>query len=133
MNPFLSVTRVGRQTQTALGRDIAAHVVKMLADYEKALQFVRFGADVSDELKSILAIGEALWRVFEQTSHEIFPTDLQYLLIAHAYSGTWDVSEKQSLVDRYMKTKTFQTEVAGLITKSKTLLELMAQVKVGKK
>ena len=46
INPFVSVTRVGYQTQSHLRRELGREVVKRLNDFEKTQSFVRFGAEL---------------------------------------------------------------------------------------
>jgi len=128
INPFLSVTRIGKQTQTPLGRDIAQSVLKTLSAYEKALGFVRFGADVSAELKQVLAIGEALWNVFEQKKEELFPMPLQYVLIAHAYTGTWTEEVEDDLYKKYQSDTHVRKTVDDAVGSSKTLEELKGKI-----
>jgi len=129
INPFVSVTRVGRQTQTPLGRDIAGMIVKMLSGYEKALSFVRFGADVSEELKRTLSVGEALWQVFSQTPGELLPKSLQYGLIASAYGERWGKATKNLLVNSYYSDPKYQKKIVDAVSQSKTFLELVEKIK----
>jgi len=129
VNPFLSVTRVGRQTQTPLGRDISGSVVKMLSGYEKALGFVRFGADVSEELKKTLATGEALWQVFSQGTGDIIPKPLQYGLIARAYSGQWEKTTKETMIKAYHTKADVRKKIETAVGESKTLEELVGKLK----
>jgi F-type H+-transporting ATPase subunit alpha len=128
INPFLSVTRVGRQTQTSLGRDIGGTVVKTLTGYERALGFVRFGADVSEDLKQILTIGEALWEVLSQGTGDILPKSLQYVLIAYAFSGIWDEKTKSRISQKYMSDALYQKRIESILKNHKTLEQFAKEI-----
>jgi len=129
VNPFLSVTRVGRQTQTPLGRDIAGSVVKMLSEYEKALSFVRFGADVSDELKRTLSIGEALWHVCIQAPGNGMERPLQYALIAYAHTPGWEWTQAGAVSESYAAGPAVRKKIQAAVSGSTTLEELREKLK----
>src|SRR3989338_6425039 len=58
VNPFLSVTRVGHQTQTPLQRDVSRELSSFLVSYERMKQFMHFGAEVGEAAKNVLNLGE---------------------------------------------------------------------------
>ena len=66
INPFLSVTRVGRQTQSQQQRQLATEIVVALSAYEKTQAFVRFGAELGEAARQVLATGERIRKFLSQ-------------------------------------------------------------------
>ena len=66
INPFLSVTRVGRQTQSQPQRQLATEMIAALANYERTQAFVRFGAELGESARQVLARGERILKFFSQ-------------------------------------------------------------------
>lgn len=89
INPFLSVTRVGRQTQSQIGRDINRELTSLLSLYEKSQGFAHFGAGLSEGMKLTLSTGESIYNFFNQSSDEIVPVNVQLVLLAMLWGGTW--------------------------------------------
>ena len=78
----LSVTRVGKQTQTALQREINQELMTFITHYEKLQNISYFGTELSQKVKDQLKKGEILFRLFNQHYTSILPLDLQLLLFA---------------------------------------------------
>lgn len=86
INPFLSVTRVGRQTQSALKRDINREILSFLTISEKMQNFSHFGAELTEASKVTLAVGEKVIKFLDQGPSITMPINLQILL----FSLLWD-------------------------------------------
>ena len=82
VNPFLSVTRVGKQTQSNLKRDINRELLSFLTIYEKLQNFSHFGAELNESIKITLAFGDKLIKFFDQSVSTIIPINLQIVLFA---------------------------------------------------
>lgn len=78
----LSVTRVGRQTQSALQREINQELMTFITHYERLQNISYFGTELSQKVKDQLKKGETLFRLFNQQYSVILPLDLQLLLFA---------------------------------------------------
>lgn len=78
---FLSVTRVGRQTQSTLAKDINQKITAFLAEYESLQNLAHFGAELSSELQNKLKKGSRLSEVFEQDFNTALDTITQLVLI----------------------------------------------------
>ena len=65
INPFLSVTRVGRQTQTNLRREINREIISFLNLYEKMQSYIHFGAELNENIKSTLSTGAKIIQFFQ--------------------------------------------------------------------
>lgn len=68
VNIFLSVTRVGRQTQPEELKSISSDILKILKKKESLERFLKFGPEVTDEVKKVIAKGDAIWEFFNQDS-----------------------------------------------------------------
>ncbi len=86
INVMLSVTRVGRQTQSPLLQDINHQVTAFLSEYDSLKNLAHFGAELSDTVKTKIIKGERLETVFEQNLETVLPTAVQTVLTAVAFS-----------------------------------------------
>ena len=86
INPFLSVTRVGRQTQSTLKRDINREILSFLTISQKMQNFTHFGAEVTESTKVTLAVAEKVIQFLDQAVTITMPINLQILL----FSMLWD-------------------------------------------
>lgn len=89
INPFLSVTRVGRQTQTDLNRTISRELTSFLTLHERMENFSHFGAEASYSIKETLATGEQINEYFNQTSEVVIEPDLQIFVFTLLWYGVW--------------------------------------------
>lgn len=90
INSFLSVTRVGRQTQSKLLRDINSQITLFLKKYEDAKRFLRFGPELTPDISETLRLGKGLEKLFNQTSYQPINISEQILLVALLYLKVWD-------------------------------------------
>jgi F-type H+-transporting ATPase subunit alpha len=110
VNIPLSVTRVGRQTQSELSRNITSTVSAFLTGYEKVLNLSHFGAELSDEVKGTLATGQAIYTFFNQHFDVSIPLAIQSVIFALLWLGLMDTtseglsSAKKKLVEAYGNT-----------------------------
>ncbi|OGK47643.1 hypothetical protein A2963_02755 [Candidatus Roizmanbacteria bacterium RIFCSPLOWO2_01_FULL_40_13] len=81
INVSLSVTRVGRQTQTPLKLEINHEITAFLAQYEKMQTFSHFGAELSDKVVTILKTGQKLQVFFNQHYKIIVPEEVEIVLL----------------------------------------------------
>ncbi|OGK25200.1 hypothetical protein A3A46_01750 [Candidatus Roizmanbacteria bacterium RIFCSPLOWO2_01_FULL_37_13] len=88
INVSLSVTRVGRQTQTPLKREINREITAFLTNYEKMLTYSHFGAELSDKVKTILKTGQKLQIFFDQHYKLIVPEEVQIILLSLIWLNT---------------------------------------------
>ena len=79
INIPLSVTRVGRQTQSKLLRSISVEVLSILSQFTKIQSMSHLGSELSGESVRILQKGAALQLMIRQ-ERTIIPRDVQVLL-----------------------------------------------------
>ncbi|OQY68557.1 hypothetical protein B6D29_00690 [Microgenomates bacterium UTCPR1] len=116
INLMLSVTRVGRQTQSKLLQEINNKITAFLSDYESVKNLTHFGAELSPEVKDSIERGRRLERVLEQRYDEVIDLKSQILLLTVAFGKEffqWDVDEvrlkifKEELDDSILEVNSF--------------------------
>ena len=123
IDPFLSVTRVGRQTQSPLQKDISSRLLTMLSDYEKTIRFVKFGTELGENSRAVLDMGEKIWQFFDQPINEIVPRPLAMVLFAMLISGNFNPKNTQKAIETYDKDK-----VKKLLEGCETLDQLINKI-----
>jgi len=137
VNPFLSVTRVGRQAQSKLKGSIGRELTSFLNLYEKMQSFVHFGAELNETTKATLATGKDILQFFDQNVNTLLPGNVQILI----FSLLWGqmvkndkldkiMAEKQKISDLYEKDKTFRKKIDSLVENSQTLNDLLQRIKL---
>lgn len=134
INLSLSVTRVGRQTQSNLGREINRKLTAFLSTYEGMQNFSHFGAELSEKTKGILRTGDKIYKFFDQYYSLIIPLEVQLVLFALIWSKALDQEPdekvdylRQRFVDAWSKseeTKKLFAEIAN----ANTLYDLLNNV-----
>ncbi len=87
---FLSVTRVGKQTQTKLTREITGNALKLLKVYNDTLAYQHFGAELSTDVKKLIDKGEKIYKFFEQSTDVSVPPQLQALFLTLLIEGNFN-------------------------------------------
>lgn len=136
VNPFLSVTRVGLQAQTGLMRDVSRQVSSFLVHYEQIKQYSHFGAEVSQEVRDSIRLGEQLLTFFQQLPDQIVPMNLTIFVVAILWSRIWTDGDTAalkttlaSILSRYEKEAAFSQVINTLVSQAKTFTELMINAK----
>lgn len=136
VNPFLSVTRVGRQTQTNLRRAINRELLSFLTLHEKMQNFIHFGAELNISVRNTLAMGDKVIGFFEQQSNSIIPVDLQMFLFSLIWIDTWNGRSQQVMkhdlrliMESYLKNNPVRESVKNLIEKSQSFNDLLNGVR----
>ena len=125
VNPFLSVTRVGRQAQTPLLRDLSRTLTSFLVHHEKLKQFMHFGAELSEETRRNIDLGERIIALFDQPPNIYVPLNLSLVLFSCIWVGFW---KEKSIVDmknevkkvfqKYISDKNFRQRLDSIIGQS---------------
>lgn len=90
INLSLSVTRVGRQTQSVLKKEINRELTAFLELYEKMENFSHFGAELSEKIKGILRTGQKIYRFFTQNYMLVIPEEIQLIIFSLIWSKALD-------------------------------------------
>lgn len=80
LNIGLSVTRVGGVGHNKRQHEIAARVLKTLSSYRQALEYSRFGSELSAESKKDLVTGKRIFDLLGQSPTETFTLMAQQLM-----------------------------------------------------
>lgn len=134
INIGLSVTRVGRQTQSKLLQEINRELTAFLANYEKMQELTHFGAEMNDSAKAVLKKGEVVYNFFESDYLYSVPLPVQLLLFSLIWSDLVDLntvlSYQNNLIKSYQDTRCRQ--LIDKILQVEDLDSLMASIKKNK-
>ncbi len=135
VNPFLSVTRVGFQTQTGLIQDVSRKLAAFLVKLEKLRQFLHFGAELSESTLKSIATGDRLIAFFNQPTEVVVPLNVSVFVVAAIMGGVWrdiEIPKMKNVIDvfrnSYTKRDVFRLDVDNLVAKSKTLDGLILNI-----
>lgn len=135
VNPFLSVTRVGHQTQAPLAREISREISSLLIEHKQAEDFSHFGSEASENVKQTLAKGNILYALFDQQPGTIVPMWLSYFLLAHLIAGSLKGLEPGSIkkivlreVEKYISDKNYREQIITLMSKKANLKEYFSEI-----
>ncbi len=136
INPFLSVTRVGRQTQTPLNRQFGRELMSFFTYYQKLASYVQFGAELTDEVKAALTKGERLIKFFDQKEAVLIPNSIAVFLLGCLWLNFWpdkkpaDLKKKlDEAINKYQQNKRFKKQVDEIVENSKDLKNLLGNIK----
>jgi proton translocating ATP synthase F1 alpha subunit len=135
VNYFLSVTRVGRQTQTPLRWAISRELLSFLSLYEKVQRFVQFGAELNEGTQSTLIMGERIEASFNQDIEDTMPISLQIVIIALIWLGIWNKEPIASLkvntkkmMNLYQNDSSYAGLVDSLVYNAHSMNELLLSI-----
>ncbi|HVF69457.1 MAG TPA: hypothetical protein VNA13_02725 [Xanthomonadales bacterium] len=87
INTPLSVTRVGKQTQDKIMKDINREVGSLFSVYEKVENLSHFGSELSESVKNTLVLGEKIQFFFNQPEGITFPKEVYLVLFCLVWLG----------------------------------------------
>lgn len=119
-----SVTRVGRQAQTITQKQLSMRVRLLLGRYRQQRDYAEFSAQLSEETRAALHIGELLQIALRQEPTETIPYDVQVPLIALAL--TTFLQERDA--DFFQAHK---TQIIEALETKEELQDLRAAVRTG--
>lgn len=135
VNYFLSVTRVGRQTQSKIRWSLNRELNTLLILYEKAQNFAHFGGELNSGIKSTLNTGSRILKFFNQPPGKILQINVQILLFCLIWVGiiNEDDLEKllkitESAIQLYDKDAKFKENVDGVIESSSDFNNLLGRI-----
>lgn len=136
VNPFLSVTRVGFQTQTGVLRDVSRKLSAFLVELEKLRQFLHFGAELSEDTLKNIAIGDRLIAFFNQPTDIVVPLNVSIFVVAAIMGGVWkdiEVIKMKNTIDyfrnTYLQNESYRINVDHIISSSETLEQLILNIR----
>lgn len=82
INIPLSVTRVGKQTQNQIEKDINRELGSLFAIYERVENLSHFGSEMTESVKSIFATGDKVYTFFNQPSGTIINKEVSLIIFS---------------------------------------------------
>lgn len=140
VNYFLSVTRVGRQTQSVIRWGINRELNSFLGLYEKTKRFVHFGAELNEGIKSTLNMGSRILCFFNQGMSEVLDNNLQMFLFCMIWVGTWNTVSNEEMMKaldvlkyRYENDNSYKQKVLELISSSSDFNNMLGKISMSNK
>ena len=135
IDPLLSVTRVGHQTQSKLVNSVSREVARLLVQFERTEALVHFGGQLSETAQATLTIGRQLTDFFNQKTGESTPVTVSLVLVIALLSGWWtdaDTDKINSLIssatDHYNQDQKYRQKMNEILTNSKTIEEAKGKI-----
>ncbi len=139
INPFLSVTRVGHQTQTKLKREISRELISFLTISEKLSSYTHFGAELNIATKQILEMRERIVVFMDQLQSDSIPSNIQIIIFLLIWTNIWTTKERdvqkkdsQKLVEAYEKNTEFKKTIDAMIDKAGSFNALIKDVRINR-
>lgn len=135
VNYFLSVTRVGRQTQSTIRWGINRELNTFLGFLDKTESFVHFGAELNEGITTLLSMGEKINSFFNQHMNVVLPINLQVILFSMIWVGTWQTTDKgtmnsdiQQIMNKYERDETYRNYLLGIINEANDFNDLLGKI-----
>ncbi len=135
INPSLSVSRVGRQTQSGLKRSINREAISFLTLRERIEKFSHFGTEATSNIKGILTTGDRVLTFFDQEAELVYHTSLQLFIFGVLWYGFWNTKsliemkeDIHKVLEAYMHNQVFHDTVDSMIAKANSLNELLTMI-----
>jgi F-type H+-transporting ATPase subunit alpha len=135
INTFLSVTRVGRQTQTKLRWGVNRELTTFLTLLEKTKKFSHFGGELNEGIRATLEMGERINNFFTQAMGITLSLNAQIVFYALIWVGTFNNYSKEQLKklmmrmeSLYQSDKEFRAQVDGIIEASSEFNKLLGEI-----
>jgi len=123
INVFLSVTRVGKQTQSRLMQELNSEVLKILKKRHDAERYLRFGTEMTEKVVKLVRRGDKLWQFFNQSGgcieSNLYPISLSLVLVGLILMDKFDGTGGEEWIKKYEKDNEFQNMIDSVVTKAK--------------
>lgn len=136
INPFLSVTRVGRQTQSDSKRSISRELLTFLTLYDKMQNFVHFGSELTESVKVIIETGNKILQLFDQELDRVIPANVQPIILSFLWGEDLRKMEiaklsylRERIAEMYQKDPNYKQLVDDIVSKSNSFNEILSHVK----
>jgi F-type H+/Na+-transporting ATPase subunit alpha len=136
VNPFLSVTRVGHQTQTALLKSLSREISSFMAYYDRLQQLLHFGGELTPKVRQDLNRGDLLVRYFNQLPEQTIPLHVNAVYLASLFADFWGAHDADWLKHRvhevgkqYLEDRRAKDYIDAFLLGSETFNHLVDHVK----
>lgn len=134
INSFLSVSRVGRQTQTPLRLSLHRELVSFLSLHQRLESFSHFSAEAGAGVKRTMEVAERIFAFFTQNASDVKALDLQLIIFSLLWMDYWqDIAVMQRDIAQinqvYASSIEAQALVKDIVTRSPNLNDMLLDVK----
>jgi F-type H+/Na+-transporting ATPase subunit alpha len=134
INPFVSVSRVGRQTQTPLRLTLSRELLSFLTLHRRLESFSHFSAEAGAGVKRTLRVADRITAFFTQGANEVKNLDLQIVIFSFLWTDYWQEvtkMEKDIITMNQMYENSIQAQslVKNLITSASSFNELLLSIR----
>lgn len=136
VSPYLSVTRVGHQAQTPLQRDLSKQLNSFLVSYDRMKQFMHFGAEAGETVRSVLNLGARLDILFNQPVNLTVPINVNIVILGGFWAGIWNETETgnlkkemEQIILNYKTNSGYRKQIDSIITTSKQFSDLVNAIR----
>jgi len=135
INTFLSVTRVGRQTQDRLRWGVNRELTTFLTLLEKTKKFSHFGGELNEGIRATLEMGERINAFFTQAMGKTIALNVQIVYYAMVWVGTFNNYNKEQIKttmikmdNLYHSDKNFRAQIDGIISSSQEFNQMLGNI-----
>mgnify|MGYP001579531491 CR=1 FL=1 len=132
VNPFLSVTRVGKQVQGSLRRDINRELSSFFTYAQRLRNFTHFGEEATQTVRSVLDMELRINEFLTQSAQLIIPRAFQVFIIGLIWQNRWkdvrpDIMKKEiiKLLKIYQDDAIARESIDKLVEESETLNDFL--------
>lgn len=134
INPFLSVSRVGRQTQTPLRLSLHRELISFLTLHQRLENFSHFSAEAGAGIKKTMAVADRIFGFFNQAAQEVKSLDLQIVLFGLIWIEYWQdraAMERDiaTLTKSYENSIEAQAFIKEIVATSPNLNDMLQQIR----
>lgn len=97
-----SVTRVGRQTQRSIQKELSTRIMMLFAEFKKQEEYSRFGTNLSSKTRNTLRQGELVLELLKQDPFESLREETQIALLSLIFTDFLEKRERPFL-EKYKK------------------------------
>ena len=97
-----SVTRVGKQTQRSIQKELSTKVMMLFAEFKKQEEYSRFGTNLTSKTKNTLRQGELILELLKQNPYENLDQGVQIALVSLVFTSFLEKKERP-FVEKHKK------------------------------
>lgn len=136
INPFLSVTRVGRQAQGHVLKELGTEITSFLVKFERTKEFMHFGSEMGEDARRTILQGEKITSLLNQEPNVTIPTTLGAVLLGAIWAGVWREAEVTTvkteadrIITEYGENTDFKKRIDTFFESKKSLTEFVSGIK----
>jgi F-type H+-transporting ATPase subunit alpha len=134
INPFLSVSRVGRQTQTPLRLSLHRELISFLTLHARLENFSHFSAEAGASIKKTMAVADRIFAYFTQSATDVKTIDLQLIIFGLLWTEYWsDITVMEQDIAKinnaYQGSIEAQALIKEILNNSQTLNDMLLEIK----